>query len=149
LAGQAHVRRAVRGAVARPSRGRARAVLRRSMPFLVSNATGQARTLDVTLVGALAGPLAVGVYAAVTKIVQPVLLVPQALASVLVPPAPRLDAAAARRLGSRLFLVLAGCAVLATPLVVWREELVVVVLGAQYEGAGLTFVVALSAVGFI
>src|SRR5690606_24121765 len=90
-----------------------------------------------------------GVYAAVTKIVQPVLLVPQALASVLVPHATRVDAAAARRLGARLVVVLVGCAGLATPLVVWREEFVVLVLGAQYEGAGLTFVVALSAVGFI
>ncbi|NLF04925.1 MAG: lipopolysaccharide biosynthesis protein, partial [Actinomycetales bacterium] len=149
VAGQVHVRRAVRGLEGDADRVGVRAVVSRAAPFLVANTTGQARTLDVTLVSLVGGPVAAGVYAAATKLVQPVLLVPQALASVLVPHATRLDTGTARRLGTRLGAALAGCAVLATPLVVWREEVVVLVLGEQYRGAGLTFAVALAGVGFI
>ncbi|SRR5690606_26734003 len=147
LVGQLHVRRAVRLAPAEPTP--VREVLGRAAPFLVSNVTGQARTLDVPIVAFVGGPIAAGVYAAATKLVQPVLLVPQALSTVLVPHATRLDVDQARRLGARTLLALLGAAVLGTPLVLLRDEVVVLVLGEQYRDAGATFAVALVAVGCV
>lgn len=149
LAAQWHVRRAVRGLEGDASVLGVRAILGRAAPFLVANVTGQARTLDVGVVSLVGGPLAAGVYAAANKLVQPALLVPQALSTVLVPHSTRLDPSSARRLGVRLAAGLVACAVLAVPLVVWREQVVVLILGEQYRGAGLTFAVALAGVGFV
>lgn len=149
VAGQVHVRVQVGRPAGEARPRRVGSVVARAVPFLVSNATGQARSLDVSVVAAVAGPAAAGVYAAVTKLVQPILLVPQALGTVLVPHATRLDAAGARRLGGRAALACLAALVVASPLVVWREEVVVLVLGPQYRGAGTTFAVALGAVVLI
>lgn len=140
VAGQLHVRRVVRGLVGpRPGPGvdvGSRQVVREAAPFLVSNLTGQARTADVAIVGAVLGPAAAGVYSAAAKLVQPLLLVPQSLGAVLMPGSARVDALRARRLARRLVVAFLVCGVLATPLVPLGEWLVTTVMGERYSGGG-------------
>ncbi len=136
VAAQVHVRRAVRGLPGDARAVRVRAVLSRSWPFLASNLTGQARTLDVTVVAAVLSASAAGLYAAAAKLVQPLLLVPQSLAAVVMPRSTQLSPAAARRLGLRLTGLFLLCLVPAVPIVVWAEEVVVLVMGPTYAGAG-------------
>lgn len=149
LAGQWHVRRAVRPRLRVGEPVPVREVLGRTWPFLVSNLTGQARTLDVSLVAAALGAPAAGLYAAGTKLVQPLLLVPQSLAAVLMPRAARLGVAEARRLGRRLTVLFLGCLVPSVPLLLRAEELVTLVMGPRYAGSGPVLGWALVALPFV
>lgn len=149
LVAQLHARRAVRDL---PGDARAvspRAVVGRSWPFLASNLTGQARTLDVPVVAAALGAGAAGLYAAAVKLVQPLLLVPQSLAAVVMPHSTRLAPAAARRLGVRLTVLFLACLVPAVPLVVWAEDVVVLVMGPTFEGAGPALGWAIAGLPFV
>ncbi|MDQ2624138.1 MAG: oligosaccharide flippase family protein [Actinomycetota bacterium] len=136
LAAQVHARRSVRRPSGVVGAVRAREVLARAWPFLVSNLSGQARTLDVTVVAAVLSAGSAGLYAAATKLVQPLLLVPQSLAAVVMPRSTGLEPAVARRLGLRLTLLFLACLVPAVPLVIWAEDVVVLVMGPGYAGAG-------------
>ena len=149
LAAQLHVRRVVRRLPGRASAVGTSTLLRRSWPYLVSNLTGQVRTLDTTLVAIALTPAAAGLYAAAAKLVQPLLLVPQTIAAVITPHATRLDPAAARRLGLRLVLAFAACLVLGIPIMVWAEEIVVLVMGEQYAGGGPVLAWCLAGLPFI
>ena len=149
LAAQVHVRRAVRGLGGDARAVGPRTVLARAWPFLASNLTGQARTLDVPVVAVVLGPGASGLYAAAVKLVQPFLLVPQSLAAVVMPRSTRLEPAAARRLGLRLVVVFLACLVPAAPLVIWAEDVVVLVMGPAYAGAGPALGWALAGLPFV
>jgi len=149
LAGQLHVRLAVSDLCGTLHAVPASVVIRAAWPFLVSNATGQARTLDVGIVGLVLGSGGAGVYAAATKLVQPLLLVPQSLAAVLVPHSTKVDGRSARKLGVRLGAGFAACLLLALPLGLGGEQIVVLLMGEQYAGAGAVFSWALVAVPFI
>jgi len=149
LAAQLHVRRAVRGL---PGDARAvpvRTVVGRSWPFLAANLTGQARTLDVSVVALVLGAAHAGLYAAAVKLVQPLLLVPQSLAAVVMPHATRLEPAAARRLGARLAVMFLACLVPAVPVVLLAEDVVVLVMGPGYAGAGPALGWALAGLPFL
>ena len=149
LAAQVHVRRAVRDLPGDPKTVAARVVVGRSWPFLASNLTGQARSLDVTVVAAVLGAGAAGLYAAAVKLVQPLLLVPQSLAAVLVPHSTRLDPSAARRIALRLVAAFLACLLPAVPLVVWAEQIVTTVMGPSYAGAGPALGWALAGLPFV
>lgn len=149
LAAQVHVRRAVRGLGGDARAVPPRVVLGRSWPFLASNLTGQARTLDVTVVALVLGATPAGLYSAAVKLVQPLLLVPQSLAAVIMPHATRLGPSAARRLGIRLTGVFLACLVPAVPVLVLAEDVVVLVMGPGYAGAGPALGWALAGLPFL
>jgi len=156
LVAQWHVRRAVGALPGSAAAVGLRGLLSRAWPFLVANVTAQVRTLDVTVVAAVLHPAATGMYAAASKLVQPLLLVPQALAAVVTPHSTRLDPARARRLGLRLVAVFGAFGLLAVPMALLAEPITRLVLGADYAGAapalawgviGLPFLAMASSLG--
>ena len=149
LVAQVHVRRAVRALPGDARALRPRAVVGRAWPFLASNLTGQARTLDVTVVAAALGAGGAGLYAAAAKLVQPLLLVPQSLAAVVMPHSTRLAPDAARRLGLRLTVLFLACLMPAVPIIVWAEQIVVFVMGPTFAGAGSALAWALVGLPFV
>ncbi len=136
LAGQVHVRRALRGRLPSGPRTPLPDVIRRSSSYLVASVSAQLRTLDVAAVALVMPADASGLYAGVSKLVQPLLLVPQSLAAVVAPRATGLSPAEARRLSGRLVAVFLGALVVGSPAIVWAEELAVLVLGPGFAGAG-------------
>lgn len=132
---QVHVRRVV--VIDRAARQvSAGEVVRQGLPFLVSNLTGQARTVDVPVVGAVLDATAAGVYSAAAKLVQPFLLVPQTLGAVLMPGSVTLSGGAARRVAGKLTVVFLTCLLPALPVVLRGEQVVTFVMGEPYAGAG-------------
>lgn len=148
LAAQVHIRRVV------VAGGDASAVppgelLRRAAPFLVSNLSVQARSLDTAVVATVLGPAAAGAYAAAAKLVQPLLLVPLTLAGVVMPRAAQLASAEARRLARRLVVASLASGLVVLPVVVLAEPLVVLVMGEQYAGSGPVLAWSAAALPFI
>ena len=148
VAGQLHVRHVVdvdHGA----GRSPARVVLRQAWPFLVSNVTGQARTLDTAIVAATLTAASAGLYASASKLVQPLLLIPQTIGAVVTPHAARLAPLAARRLGVRMSLLFVAALVPIIPLMLVAEQLIVVVMGPTYAGAGPALAWSLAGLPFM
>ena len=135
LAGQLHVRRVVR-VDASAGRTPARDVLRQAWPFLVSNLTAQARTLDTAIVATVLSPASAGLYAAASKLVQPLLLIPQTVGAVVTPHAARLGPRDARRLGLKLVAVFLAALVPIVAVLPFAEPLITLVMGSSYAGAG-------------
>lgn len=148
VAGQVHVRR-VLDIDAGAGRSRAGAVVRQAWPFLVSNVTAQVRTLDTAIVAATLTAGAAGLYASASKLVQPLLLIPQTIGSVVTPHAARLEPRAARRLGVRLSALFTAALVPIVPLMFIAERLVVLVMGASYAGAGPALAWSLAGLPFM
>ena len=110
----------------------ARSVIRGSIPFLIGNVSGNVRQLDVAAVTFFASPISGGSYAAASKLVQPLYLVPSVLSSLLLPWATRAERSIIVRLAIRLYV----SALLATPIALAlgfiARLLVVPVLGEEY-----------------
>lgn len=148
VAAQVHIRRVVVAggdASAVPSG----ALLRRAAPFLVSNLSAQARTLDTAVVATVLDPASAGAYAAAAKLVQPLLLVPQTLAGVVMPRAAQMGPAEARHLAGRLVAVSVASVLLVLPVVLLAEPLVVLVMGEQYAGSGPVLAWSVASLPFI
>ncbi len=124
-------------------------VLSKSVHFLIQNASGQLRTLDVTVVAVVAGPSAAGVYAAATRLANPLLLVPGVLHSVLTPRAVGRGLHSGRRIAHLLILTSIGCVLACLAVVPFAPEIVTLLLGPQYAGAELPLVLALVAMVFV
>jgi O-antigen/teichoic acid export membrane protein len=126
-----YVRRRLRGGASRDSR----AILRSSIPFWSNLIAGQLRNLDVLVAGVSIGATQAGLYGAGARITGPLRILPDALASALLPaasrenfrPSPRL----LRQIGvfSLVATAFGVVGVLVVPYVVQP------LLGAQYAGA--------------
>lgn len=115
-----------------------RELLRRGSPYLVNTLAAQSRMLDTAIVAVLLAPAAAGLYAAASKLVQPTMLIPQTIASLVLPKATRLGRERAAGLLRPMVLAAGASLVLVLPLLVVAEPLVVLVMGEQYAGAGGT-----------
>ena len=115
-----------------------RDLLRRGAPYLVNTLAAQSRMLDTAIVAVLLAPAAAGLYAAASKLVQPTMLIPQTIASLVLPKATRLGAGRAGSLVRPMVLASAASFAVVAPLVLVAEPLVVLVMGEQYTGAGPT-----------
>lgn len=115
---------------------------RQTFPFMVSFVAGQLRTLDVGLVALGAGPQSSGLYAAATRLTNPLQLVPTALAQLLLPRAVQNGPAYARRMSG--FILLAGCGgvALALPLAFFGDRVLAWLYGPQYAGSGQLLFIA-------
>lgn len=113
-------------------------LLGKGSPFLITTLAAQSRMLDTFLVAVLLAPAAAGLYAAAAKLVQPTLLIPQTIASLVLPRATRLGADASRRLLRPMLLASLASFVAIVPVLVVAEPLVVLIMGNQYAGAGAT-----------
>ena len=114
------------------------ALLRQGAPYLVNTLAAQSRMLDTAIVAVLLAPAAAGLYAAASKLVQPTMLIPQTIASLVLPKATRLGRDRAAGLVRPMALASAGSLLLVLPLLLVAEPLVVLVMGDQYAGAGGT-----------
>jgi O-antigen/teichoic acid export membrane protein len=104
---------------------------------MVTTLASQSRNLDTAIVAVVLAPAAAGLYAAASKLVQPTLLIPQTIASLVLPRATRLGAASTSLLRP-MVLAAAASLVVVAPLLLVAEPLVVLVMGPQYAGAGDT-----------
>ena len=89
-------------------------VLRQSRPYWVNSMAAQARNLDVVVVGALAGATQAGLYSSGSRLMNPLRILPQSLAGILLPASAR-SQESARALQSLLRLtvvVVAGMSLL-------------------------------------
>ncbi len=111
-------------------------VLRKSWPFWISAISGQARILDTALVGGLLGPYAAGIYSAAMKVVNPLNMIPVALASILLPHATRADPNAMGRLARNVVLLFLSMYLPLSVLMVFSTDLVVFVIGESYRESG-------------
>ncbi len=94
--------------------------------------------LDTAIVAVLLAPAAAGLYAAASKLVQPTMLIPQTIASLVLPKATRLGRDRAASLVRPMVLASAASLLVVLPLLLVAEPLVVLVMGDQYAGAGDT-----------
>ncbi|GIG28937.1 lipopolysaccharide biosynthesis protein [Cellulomonas marina] len=137
LAAQLWTQRLVR--VEAPGRTPVRALVAEGAPYMWNTAAAQTRQLDVTVVAAVLSPGAAGAYAAASKLVAPALLVPQTIASLVLPRASRGTAHQARRLVRPLLLAGAASLVVVVPLALLAEPVVTLVMGERYAGSAGTF----------
>jgi len=154
VAGQLVVNRATRRAVAigfagltgheNPQGSARRRVIRDSLPFLVSNLSSNARQLDVAVTTFFASPIGGGIYAAASKLLQPLYLVPSVLSLLLIPSATRMERIAAVRLVRRLYLAVLLATPMAFALGLVAQLLVVPVLGEDYAGSASILVALLT-----
>lgn len=148
LAGSAHVSYAVRKLVGPGAMASRREVLRLSWPFWLSGVLNQIRILDVSIVAALGSTLAAGLYAAALRLTNPILLLPNAISSVVMPHATRASPASTLRLANRLTLIFVLLLVGFIPVFIFSTEVVVLLLGPSFAAAGPVLSFALLGVPF-
>lgn len=112
-------------------------VLRMARPYWVTGIATQARNLDVVVVGALAGATQVGLYSSGSRLVSPLRILPQSLATILLPASARTQQSA-RALWSLLRLtvvVVAGMSLVYAAIWFAVPFFVDDVLGSAYSEA--------------
>lgn len=140
--GQIHMRGYVRRAVSRESlltRSPTRELLKTSWPFLANNLAGQARTLDTALIAAISGPHIGGLYAAASRLTTPLLLIPGAFTTVIMPHATRGTPKQAQKTGWQLLLISLAITTLLIPATVFSSDLMSFVYGSDFRSAGPAF----------
>lgn len=136
VGGQVHVSLQIRRSV--PAEGATMPlaqVARRSFPYAVGNITAQARSLDSTIIGAVAGTVQTGLYAAASRLTSPFALVPGALAATALPHSTRLDRPGAQRFVLRLLLLHAGMIACLLPVAMFAAPIMELLFGHDYLGA--------------
>lgn len=113
-----------------------RQLIRRSSRFMWPFLAGQSRLLDAAVVTVLTGSDTAARYAAVTRLAQPVLIIPGAIGSIMLPHAARQPGSYARRIAIQLLAATAGLAVLCTPIAMFGSQIVQWLLGDSYGDTG-------------
>jgi O-antigen/teichoic acid export membrane protein len=90
-------RRAVAPLMRDTARVRAKLVLAEALPYFVNSVSVQMRNLDVYLVTAVGSAVTAGLYASARRLMSPLLLLPTAMATVLMPAIARSSATAHAR----------------------------------------------------
>ena len=126
-----------------------RTVVAASWPFWLSSVLNQVRVLDVTVVGAVLGTQFAGLYAAAQRVINPLLLVPAAIASVLLPHSTRLKRAEAARLSFHLSGQFMAIFAIIIPLSFFATTGVILLFGEDYRDSGTVLAVALLGLPFV
>lgn len=121
-------------------------VARRGTPFLLSNISGQARTLDTVALGILSVPYQAGLYAAATRLTAPLMLVPGTLTTILMPHAARSTSGAARVTARNITFTYLACIIPLLVVGVFAQPLIVFVLGERFAAAAVPFAISLASV---
>lgn len=119
------------------------------LPFLVSNVTAQARILDVSIVGLVAGPTSAGLYSAASRIINPFMLVPSTMTALVMPYATRGDSRRAVRTGLTLTAMLLAFGVLLIPVMLYSEDVLVILFGSSFAAGAPMLVWLLIALPFV
>lgn len=124
-------------------------VIREALPFLVSNVAGQARTIDTSLVSALAGANSGGLYAAAIKLTNPLLLIPQSLSAVVLPHAARASVLEVKKIAIRLVAFHIALLIGLIPGMIFARPVMELAFGTRYAAASSILVWALASLPFI
>ncbi|WP_165384849.1 oligosaccharide flippase family protein [Cryobacterium sp. SO1] len=134
----------------------ARVLLRLSWPYWINSVATQARNLDATIIGFVAGTAQAGFYAAAARLTSPLRILPTSLASVLLPASSTRNSSTMRGLlklvaivvgGLGLFYLLLGLAVPYVVPIVLGEAYTGAILALQITAVGLVFAAAASLLG--
>ena len=125
-----------------------RELARRTWPFFIGNLTMQLKSLDTTIVAVAASSYGAGLYAAASKLTTPFLFVPTALTQVVLPRATQMNSHRARSVGRKLYAVCVGLLIAALPLMLLGDEVMVILFGPQYAGAGPILALTLAGMPF-
>jgi O-antigen/teichoic acid export membrane protein len=124
-------------------------VLRGALPFLLSNVAVQSRLLDVTVVGMIGGHAQAAIYSAGQRLSNPLMLVPQTLATVLMPHAVGMPPSVMRRVAWRLLLWSLAISVVALVALPVGGDVASLVLGDRYRASGVPLVLLMAALPII
>jgi O-antigen/teichoic acid export membrane protein len=124
-----------------------RQLIRLSWPYWINSVATQARNLDATIIGLVAGTAQAGFYAAAARLTSPLRILPTSLASVLLPASSTRNSGNMRGIIKLVGLVVAGLALFYLLLGLAVPVLVPVVLGESYAGAVLAL--QITAVGLV
>lgn len=135
---------------------RAGALFRLSYPYWINSVATQARNLDATIIGLVAGTAQAGFYAAAARLTSPLRILPTSLAAVLLPASSSRNSSNMRGLLKLVAYVVGGLGAFYLVLGLIVPYVVPVVLGEAYTGAvpalqitavGLVFAAAASLLG--
>lgn len=112
------------------------AALRESVDYLVNALSAQARNLDVPVVAAVAGPTVAGYYSAAVRLLNPLLLIPATLTSLILPHASKASAVHKRRLTLQLTLGGLSLYLLVVPAALLAPAIVDLLFGEAFAPAG-------------
>lgn len=124
-------------------------LLSEAKPFLIANASASARNLDTALVANFAGVEAAGLWSASQKLTTPFMLIPGAMASVLLPHSARAERRLLRGLALKVALAHLALTILLILPGIFTTEILNFVLGEAYIGAAPVLSWTLMAFPFI
>jgi len=120
---------------------------RAMMPIAGAGMASIPRNLDATIAVALAGPIAGGQYAAMSRFVAPANIVASAASTVLMGSAARSSSASSIRTLDLMGVIFCACTIVPVALLPVSSELARSVFGPSYGGAGLLLVLTLMRLG--
>jgi O-antigen/teichoic acid export membrane protein len=127
----------------------AREVFGKGFPFCVKNVSVQIQFLDSFLVTSFSGAHNGGLYAAASKVTNPLILIPGTLGQTVLPRAARGTPRKARDLGVRVMLVLALVLIFGAPVgFIIAEPVCALLYGDAYRSAGLPLAFLLVGIPF-
>lgn len=110
-------------------------VLQLALPFFWSNISASARNLDLIVVTLLAGARDAGFYGAAQRLTSPFLLIPGAVATLVLPAAARRGPVPARRLAYQLSALHVGMLLVLGFAALFADDIVNIVLGSTFAPA--------------
>ncbi|PKI90848.1 hypothetical protein CW368_09295 [Actinomycetales bacterium SN12] len=119
------------------------------VPLATAKAMGSLRNLDNVVVSATSGALAVGLYSAVSKVLAPFSIVPNALNSIVIPRAARADLRRVRRYCDIAFYVGVAISFATLGLTPVNEWIVQTVFGPEYAGGGFVLSLVMLRLGVV
>lgn len=125
-----------------------RQLLRNSRPFWVNSIGVQIRNVDVLLVGTVASPVAAGLYGAIARSLNPLMLLASSMASVLLPMAVKTDRKSGRSLIVPVISLMCLIAFVHILAAVFADKYVPLLFGAEFIPAVSGFRVVLIGIIF-
>ena len=122
----------LRGRVSHRGRWTFRSIISEAVPYWLNSVCGQARGLDVSLVGVMAGPVAAALYGVPARLLGPLKLLPGALGSVLTVRAGRQVEPNFTPLRTAFLAVGSIYGLFMGGLAIFAQELITVLLGREY-----------------
>ncbi|STX04935.1 lipopolysaccharide biosynthesis protein [Kocuria rosea] len=109
-----------------------RQILRTSRPFWINSIGVQIRNIDVVLVGAVAGSVVAGLYGAIARSLNPLMLLASSMASVLLPMAVKADRKGGRSLVVPVVLLMCFIAFVHIIGAIFADKYVPLLFGVEF-----------------
>lgn len=112
-----------------------RAILKRARPFWMASLSGQARSMDTVVLGALAGPTAVGMYAFPARAIGPLRLFATSMGTIAMPSAAKEDWEQVNVLERAMWVLTCGFVAGTLVFGLVGQEILTFILGEAYAGS--------------